>query len=202
MQSADELKRDITFEATLRGRRLRFCSTWGLFSPRAIDNGSYLLIEHVDVRPADRSLDLGCGYGAIGLAIAKDTPEGTVCMVDKDFVAVAYARKNAALNGLDNCEVRLSNGFGAVPERGFDNILANLPANVGAEMLFILLSDARDHLAPGGQLVVVTVAGLRRFIRRNLLEVFGSYRKVKQGRHHTVAAAVKRQGRQVSCRAR
>jgi 16S rRNA G1207 methylase RsmC len=192
MKSADELKEDIVFEATLRGNRLRFHSTWGLFSPKGVDNGSYLLIEHIEVADGGRTLDLGCGYGAIGLAIAKAAPRGQVHMVDKDFVAVEYAGKNVAVNGLDNCKVYLSNAFSAVGEARFDSIVSNLPANVGGELLHVILSDAGDHLVRGGQLAVVTVAGLRRFIRRNLMEVFGNYRKLKQGRHHTVAVAVKR----------
>jgi len=191
MKSADELKQDIAFEATLRGRRLRFHSTWGLFSPRAVDNGSYLLIEHVDLHDGDVTLDLGCGYGAIGVAVAAATPAGRVHMVDKDFVAVEFARANARLNALDNCTVYLSNAFSHVPDVGFDNILGNLPANVGREMLYVVLADARAHLKPGGQLVIVTVAGLRQFIKRNLREVFGNYSKLKQGRNHAVARAVR-----------
>ena len=191
MKTPDELKRDIVFDATLRGRVLRFHSTWGLFCPRGVDDGSYLLIEHIDVRPGDVSLDLGCGYGAIGLAIAAATPEGRVHLVDRDFVAVEFARKNARLNGLGNCEAYLSNTFDQVPDVPFDNIVANLPAKVGKELLYIILCDARDRLKPGGQLVVVTVSGLRQFIKRNFRDVFGNYRKLKQGRRHTVALAVK-----------
>ena len=191
MTSIDERKQDIVFEATLRGRRLTFHSTWGLFSPRGVDNGSYLLIEHVDLGEADVTLDLGCGYGAIGVAVAAATPAGRVHMADKDFVAVDYARTNAAANGLAHCEAYLSNAFSAVPDVRFDNILSNLPANVGREMLTIVLHDAHAHLKPGGQLVVVTVAGLRNFIKRNFREVFGNYKKLKQGRNHTIARAVR-----------
>ena len=191
MKTPAELKQDIVFDAALRGRRMRFHSTWGLFSPRGIDNGSFLLVKHVDLREGDVTLDLGCGYGAIGLAVAAATPKGRVHLVDKDFVAVEYARKNARLNGLDNCEIYLSNAFSAVGDLRFDNVVANLPANVGGEMLYIILSGAREHLQCGGQLVVVTVSGLRAFIKRNFEQVFGNYRKLKQGRHHTVAVAVK-----------
>jgi len=194
MKTAEELKQDIVFDVTLRNHRLVFHSTWGLFSPRCIDDGSYLLIEHIELADGQQTLDLGCGYGAIGVAIAKACPGGTVHMVDKDFVAVDYARKNAELNGLANCTVQLSNAFSAVPgDRKFDNIVANLPAKVGRELLYIILSDARDHLKPGGQLVVVTISGLKDFIKNNFKEVFGNYEKLKQGRDYTVARAVKQQ---------
>jgi len=191
MKTADELKRDIVFKARLRGRELTFHSTWGLFSPRRVDDGSYLLVRHADVRDGDVTLDLGCGYGAIGLAVAAETPNGTVHLVDKDYVAVEYARRNAERNGLTNCRAYLSNAFSEVGGVRFGNVLANLPAKVGRELLYVILSDARDHLKPGGQLVVVTVSGLREFIKRNFRDVFGNYEKLKQGRHHTVARALR-----------
>ena len=65
------LKRDIVFPATLRGFEFTFASTWGLFCPREIDAGTRLLIENLDVRPGDTCLDLGCGYGAVGLTMAR-----------------------------------------------------------------------------------------------------------------------------------
>jgi len=179
MKTAEELKEDIVFDVRLRGREYRFHSTWGLFSPRL-----ELADDHV-------SLDLGCGYGAIGVAVAAECPRGQVHMVDKDFVAVEYARRNAEAAGLANCRAYLSNAFSHVGEVTFDNVLSNIPANVGREMLYIILADAKGHLAPGGQLVVVTVAGLRQYIKRNFLEVFGNYEKVKQGKTYAVARAVK-----------
>jgi 16S rRNA G1207 methylase RsmC len=191
MKTSSQLKEDIVFDAILRGQRIQFHSTWGLFDPRRIDNGTYLLIEHIDVRDGQQTLDLGCGYGAIGLAIAKATPKGIVHMVDKDFVAINYAKKNAEVNDIENCKIYLSNVFSAVGNVIFDNVVSNLPAHVGKELLYIILSDAKAHLKPGGQLVVVTISGLKGFIKRNFKEVFGNYKKLKQGRDHTVAMAIK-----------
>ncbi|HET6426774.1 MAG TPA: methyltransferase [Phycisphaerae bacterium] len=190
MKTAEELKEDIVFDVRLRGRDYRFHSTWGLFSPRRIDDGTYMLIETLELADDHVSLDLGCGYGAIGVAVAAECPRGQVHMVDKDFVAVEYARKNADARGLTNCQAYLSNAFSHVPDVKFDNVLSNVPANVGGEMLYIILSGAKAHLAPGGRLVVVTVAGLRQYIKRNFLEVFGNYEKVKQGKTYAVARAV------------
>jgi 16S rRNA G1207 methylase RsmC len=190
--SAPSANREIRFSARLRGRDLTFVTTWGLFSPRGIDDGSRLLIERCRVEPADRCLDLGCGYGAIGVALAAQCPRGSVDLVDKDFVAVEYARRNAEENGLGNCRAYLSNGLDAVPgDARFDLVAANLPGQVGNEMLSILVEDAHARLASGGRLWVVTVAGLRRWVERRFKEVFGNYEKVKQRGTHTVAAAVK-----------
>ena len=124
-----------------------FHSTWGLFSPRDIDAGSRLLIEFININEDDTCLDLGCGYGPIGLTMAKLAPQGKVYMVDRDFMAIEYAKKNAEINGIDNCEIFLSNAFNHIPDDvKFDVIASNLPAHVGKELLFLILSDARKRL--------------------------------------------------------
>jgi len=185
----EALRQDIVLRERLRGQDLLFHSTWGLFSPRAVDEGSRLLLEHLEVAETDRCLDLGCGYGPVGITLARCAPRGKTMLVDKDFVAVEMAARNIAANRLENAEARLSNGFDQVGRRHFDLIASNIPAKVGKELLSILLYDARAHLAPGGRLYVVTVSGLRRFIERNFIEVFGNYDKLKQGAHYTVALA-------------
>ena len=184
------MRRGIRFKDRLAGREFHFETTWGLFSPRGIDEGTRLLLDRLEV-PADSDcLDLGCGYGPIGLALAAQAPQGHTLMVDKDFVAVEYARRNARLNHLDNAEALLSNGFEQIPPgRRFDLIASNIPAKVGRELLSILLHDARARLRPGGVLYVVSINGLRQFLKRNLQEVFGDYKKLKQGRAYTVARA-------------
>lgn len=185
------LREDIVFTDTLRGQPFTFHSTWGLFSPRGVDEGSRLLIDRLDLDPADDCLDLGCGYGPIGLTMARLAPKGRTALVDKDFVAVDYAARNAKANGIANCEAFLSNGFSHVGERRFNAVASNIPAKVGKEMLYLYLYDALDHLEPGGRLYVVTITGLRRFMERGFREVFGNYDKLKQGKAYTVALAVK-----------
>ena len=182
--------REIAFQAELRGVPIAFSATWGLFSPKGVDAGTRLLLEYLEIQEGDTCLDLGCGYGAIGITLAKCVQTSTVYMVDKDFVAVDYARKNVERNRLQNCHVLLSNGFSHLPNIQFDLIVSNLPANVGKELLQIFLADAKRHLKPNGRLYVVTISGLREFIKRNFKRVFGNYRKVKQRQTHTVAMAI------------
>ena len=186
-----DLRRDIIFEAKLKGHNFVFHSTWGLFSPKEIDKGSLMLINQVDIKPTDLTLEMGCGYGPIGLAIAKMSPQGKVHMLDKDFVAVDFAKKNAQLNGIQNCDIYLSNAFSNVPAIEFDNIVSNLPAKVGKELLFLILNDAKNHLKKGGKFYVVVIAGLKDYIKRNFKEVFGNYEKLKQGKTYMVAVAIK-----------
>ncbi len=189
-QQLSDLRRPIRFEAELAGHRLRLESTWGLFSPREVDEGTRLLLDHVEVAADADCLDLGCGYGPIGLSLATRAPRGRTLMVDKDFVAIDYANRNAALNQLDNASALLSNGFDQIdPALRFDLIASNIPAKVGKELLALLLHDAHARLRPGGRLYLVTINGLRQFMKRNLTEVFGNYDKLKQGAHYTVAMA-------------
>ena len=187
-----KLKEDIVFWDELRGRRFCFHSTWGLFSPSAIDEGTHLLIENMEINPADMVLDLGCGYGAIGVVAATLAPQGHIHMVDKDFIAVEYAQENAQLNHLKNTESYVSNGFSHISEgRSFHKILSNLPAKVGKEMLTIFVADAKKHLKPGGKLFVVTVMGLKNPVKYLFEEIFGNYEKVASGKNYIVASATK-----------
>ncbi len=188
----ETLRRDIVFEAELVGRRFLFHSTWGLFSPKEIDEGTRLLLRHIEVGRDDRCLDLGCGYGPIGIALAAAAPEGEALLVDKDFVAVEYARKNLKLNGVKNASAFLSNGFSHIPPgKRFSLIASNIPAKAGKELLTLWFYDSWLRLEPGGRLYVVAISGLRRFLKRCLTEIFGNYEKVKQGSHYTVSLAVK-----------
>lgn len=187
-----KLKEPIVIETRLKDMDFTFYSTWGLFSPTEIDEGTSLLLKHVDVKETDKILDLGCGYGALGITLAKIASHGEVHMVDKDFVAVGFARKSAKANQANHCKIYLSNAFSYIPpETTFDVIVSNLPAKVGKEMFEIILYDAKKHLKPGGKLYVVTISGLKEYIKRNFKEVFGNYDKLAQSKTYTVALAIK-----------
>lgn len=186
-----QLRQDLVIHETLCGQPLTFHSTWGIFSPREIDEGTKLLLDYVEISEDADVFDLGCGYGPIGITLAKLAPKGQTLMVDKDFMAVEYANKNIQLNRLTNAEAKLSNAFDHVGNRQFDVVISNIPAKVGKEMMQIILNDAYNHLRPGGQIYVVTVNGLRQFMKRHFNEIFGNYKKLKQGKNYTVAKAVK-----------
>ncbi|QKI90076.1 class I SAM-dependent methyltransferase [Thiomicrorhabdus xiamenensis] len=192
MATIEQLKQDLHIEAKLMDKPLKFATTWGIFSPREIDSGTDLLLRYLEIKEDEVALDIGCGYGPIGLAIAASAPQGEVHMVDKDFVAVEYANKNAELNHLSHAKAYLSNGLSNVPkDLEFTTVISNIPAKVGKEMLSIMLHDIHQQLAPGGQLVVVTINGLRDYMKRNFKEVFGNYQKVKQGKDYTISRCVK-----------
>lgn len=187
-----KLKQDLTIESNLLDQPLSLKTRWGVFSPRAIDDGTVLFMKHLNIDTDDKCLDLGCGYGPIGLSVAKVCTSGEVHMVDKDFVAVELSNANAKLNNITNAKAYLSDAFSAVDKKEyFDQILSNVPAKVGREQLSIILYDAYDALKPGGKITFVTINGLRHFIKDNFKSVFGNYKKLKQGQKYTIAQAIK-----------
>ncbi len=191
IKQAIEIRKPIEFEANLQGESLKFATTFGVFSPKEIDKGTRLLLNYLQIKPEFDCLDLGCGYGPVGIWMAKRAVEGQVILLDKDFVAIDYANRNIAQNNILNARARLSNGFSALENERFDIIVSNIPAKVGNEMLYLFLYDAYYHLKPGGKFVVVTVNGLRHFCKRTFNEIFGNYKKLKQGQAYTISSTTK-----------
>ena len=186
------LKKDIVLDVELLGSKFNLHTRWGVFSPRSIDDGTVLLMKYISADENDVCLDLGCGYGPIGLALARHCSMGQVHMVDKDFVAVELANYNAKNNGITNAKAYLSDAFTHVPnEIRFDQIISNIPAKVGREQLSVILYDAYDALETGGKITVVTINGLKDFIKANFKSVFGNYKKIKQGQKYIISQAVK-----------
>ena len=166
-QDVEQYRKDMLIKTELCGEPMQFSTTWGLFSPRAIDEGSKLMLQYIKVNENDNCLDIGCGYGPLGLTLAKLAPNGKTTLIDKDFVAVNYTEKNIQLNRLSNCETFLSNGLDQVGSRQFNLIVSNIPAKVGNELLSLFLIDAWKHLQPGGRFYVVKINGIRKYIERS-----------------------------------
>ncbi len=192
LQKAKHWREDIAFTQDVLGTPMHFTTTWGIFSPEKLDAGSLMLLDHVDFQVDDDSIDLGCGYGVLGMTAARECPQGQHTLIDKDFMAVEYARRNCASNGLTNVDVHLSNGFNHVdPNKDFSLVMSNLPAKVGKEQHYLYLLDAYSKMRSGGRFYVVTINGLRQFMKRAFTEVFGNADKVKQGKTYTITRAIK-----------
>ncbi|UNU73828.1 methyltransferase [Moraxella nasovis] len=185
-------RNDITFTQDVLGKPFSFATTWGIFSPEKLDDGSLMLLDYIDFKDDDTSIDLGCGYGVLGMTAARECPNGQHFLIDKDFVAVEYARLNCEKNGLKNTHVQLSNGFNQVDNtQKFSLVMSNLPAKASKEQHYLYLLDAYERMEMGGRFYVVTINGLRDFMKRSFTEVFGNSDKIKQGKTYTVTLAVK-----------
>ncbi|MCX6807431.1 MAG: methyltransferase [Patescibacteria group bacterium] len=182
---------DFTIQENLLGHQLIFKTTYGLFSYKKIDDGTKLLINSIKVENNDNILDLGCGYGPVGIALAKSNQKGKTYFVDRDFVAVEYTKKNCKINRLSNCEALLSDGFSHLKNVKFNIIASNLPSHFSNDMLRIIFKDAKKHLEKNGRLYVVTVSKLSKFIKRELEDIFGNYTNVNHNCMYTVSVAMK-----------
>lgn len=183
---------DIIFTQEVLGKPFTFHTTWGIFSPEKLDEGSLMLLDYIDFKASDNSIDLGCGYGVLGMTASRECPNGQHILIDKDFVAVEYARLNCQKNGLTNTEVFLSNGFNQVDKnKKFSLVMSNLPAKASKEQHYLYLLDAYERMEVGGRFYVVTINGLRDFMKRSFTEVFGNADKLKQGKTYTITVAIK-----------
>ncbi|WP_286887317.1 class I SAM-dependent methyltransferase [Aneurinibacillus sp. UBA3580] len=151
---ADSKEQTFTFE--LRGREFRFITDRGVFSKNRIDFGSVLLIEAMEIKDGMDVLDVGCGYGPIGMAAATLSPSGNVLMVDVNERAVSLANRNISLNAIQNAQAIVSDRLTAVPsDRKFDVILTNPPIRAGKQVVHGIFEDAVHYLVPGGSLWIV-----------------------------------------------
>jgi 16S rRNA (guanine1207-N2)-methyltransferase len=139
----------------LRGKELTFVTDAGVFSKKEIDFGSKLLIETMIVDRKDSVLDVGCGYGPIGISAAFLADQGRVTMIDINERAVLLSRDNAKRNGLSNVTVQQSDLLAQVVEHKFNCILTNPPIRAGKTIVHEIFVQAYEVLVPGGQLWVV-----------------------------------------------
>ncbi|HMC34905.1 MAG TPA: methyltransferase, partial [Myxococcales bacterium] len=101
---------------------------WDVFSSQAIDEGTLLLLQNLPAGEPRSVLDLGCGYGALGLPIAARWPSARCVLIDRDLLAVAAAAHNARALGLRNAEARPGLGYREVAGERFDWVVCNVPA--------------------------------------------------------------------------
>jgi len=147
-----------TWNYTLRDTVLSFTTDRGVFSKGEVDFGSRLLIESYEApEVSGKILDVGCGYGPIGLSIAKAYTNRHVVMLDINQRACQLAEKNASKNGVSNCEVRCyENGVTDLSDaEEFASIMTNPPIRAGKKTVHDIYEDAWNRLLIGGTLWVV-----------------------------------------------
>ncbi|WP_239256314.1 class I SAM-dependent methyltransferase [Listeria ilorinensis] len=181
------------FSFTLKGTELTFISDAGVFSKNTIDFGSRLLVEKFSMdREAVRFLDVGCGYGPIGLALAKAFPDVSVDMVDINLRAVDLAKENAALNEIRNVEIFESSTYEKVERGDYDAILSNPPIRAGKAVVHQILSGAYAHLAARGELwIVIQKKQGGPSAAAKMEEVFGNVETVAKDKGYYIYRSIK-----------
>ena len=150
-----------------KGIKFEFDVASELFSSFAIDHGTDLLIRNIATNNPKNILDLGCGYGPIGIILAKTNPDAQVTLVDVNLLAVKYTNINIEKNKIDNAKAIGSIGMESVQENTYDLVTSNIPAKIEDEAIekdFIL--TPYNNLQPNGELWIVVVSGLNRLIPR------------------------------------
>ena len=140
-------------QVELAGVRADFCTDAGVFSRDGLDFGSRLLIETVHPLLHGRVLDMGCGWGAIGVLLARLCPDAQITMADINERAVALAARNARQNGV-SAETLVSDGYENIAP-SFDAIVTNPPIRAGKQTVYRILDEAKTRLTPGGRLFLV-----------------------------------------------
>lgn len=181
------------WQAFLRGQSLTFQTDAGVFSKKELDFGSRLLIESFELPTIEGPLaDIGCGYGPIGLSIAKESPEREVVLVDVNERALDLARLNAKNNQITNAIILQSEALVAVKQKDFSSILTNPPIRAGKKVVFSFYEQAFEKLCSLGSLwVVIQKKQGAPSTEKKLQELFGNVDVMAKEKGYLIFRAVK-----------
>ncbi len=182
---------EVVISYYFKGITMKFTTDIGVFSKSGVDFGSSLLLKTMKFDGVKTVLDVGCGYGTIGLTIAKTHPELNVQMVDVNDRAIKLACKNKVLNGIDNAEIFASNIYENINKK-FDLIVSNPPIRAGKKIVHEISKSSFEHLNEGGSYwcVIQKKQGAESLFKA-LLEVFPSVETVEKDKGYWIICAKK-----------
>ncbi|HEY8597813.1 MAG TPA: methyltransferase [Thermomicrobiales bacterium] len=185
------------FNTTLAGEPFQIASLPGIFSYDSLDDGTAFLLDQLRVRPGERVLDIGCGWGALGLAAARKGA-GQVDLIDSSHTAIAAARRNIAAAGLTNARALPSDALSAVIGERYDLIVTNPPFHAGKMVNYdaagAFIAGARELLTSRGRLLLVANAFIR--YERAMQERYGTVEIVAEDRRYHVLQGLIREKRE------
>jgi len=176
-------------EVKINGISMNFNTSPNLFSPKGLDAGTHAMLSCVSFSQADKVLDLGCGYGVVGIYAALLIGAERVTMADIDKNAVAVARENARLNDVPGIQIYQSDGFKGIDDTGYTIILSNPPYHSDFSVAKHFIEKGFNRFVMGGRLVMVTKR--RDWYKNKLVSIFGGV-KVKEIDGYFVFMAEKR----------
>lgn len=194
-QHPDVASEPITWDFTLLGNDLAFTSDNGVFSKHTVDYGSRVLVANVnyDIIPEGKILDMGTGYGPIGIAIAKAFPDRQVDMVDVNELALSLAKQNASENGVSSSvHIFESNVYEAVTDL-YAAIVTNPPVRAGKKVVDAMIAGAVDHLLNEGTFTVVLQKKQGAPSAKKLMtQLFGNCDILKRDKGYYILQSIKR----------
>ncbi|MEM4706304.1 MAG: methyltransferase [Candidatus Methanomethylicaceae archaeon] len=188
-------RREYEIKFNFEGVMIRLLSCNGVFSKKHIDTGTEVLLkglfECLRIPENLEILDLGCGYGVIGIVIAKMRPKSNITMVDINPIAIRLAKENVKINELSNVKVIRSDLYSQLENKKFDLIVSNPPLAAGYKIIFPLIERAKEHLKENGSLVLVLRKGLNT-IPKKMFETFGNVNIIIKKSGYRVFQSIKR----------
>lgn len=177
------------------GINLKFTTDAGVFSKMRVDYGSGVLIKAMrDLNfPKENILDVGTGYGPLGLFAAKFWPNQQVEMVDVNERGLALAKRNAETNQITNVDIHSSDVYSNIHGKNFGLIITNPPIRAGKKVVSSIIADANNYLTNGGVLLVVIQKKQGEPSARKLMkEVYGNCEIVTRDKGYYILKAVKK----------
>ncbi|PJZ02249.1 class I SAM-dependent methyltransferase [Bacillus vallismortis] len=183
-----------TWSFRLRDKDFMFTSDSGVFSKKEVDFGSRLLIDSFEEPEVEGGiLDVGCGYGPIGLSLANAFKDRTIHMIDVNERAVELSNENAEQNGITNVKIYQSDLFSNVDSaETFASILTNPPIRAGKKVVHAIFEKSAEHLKTSGELwiVIQKKQGAPSAIEK-LEELFGEVSVVQKKKGYYIIKAKK-----------
>lgn len=182
--------RRYALQLEIGGQHIKLASCGGLFSKEKVDRGTLVLLESLILPSRGSVLDMGCGCGVVGIAIALMRPQLEVTMVDVNPLAVKFARENLDSNNVSNAMAIESDLYSSLEGKHFDAIVSNPPLAAGYKVIFPLIEGASSHLREGGSLQMVLRKGVSA-IPRKMEETFGNVELISRGSGYKVFRSLK-----------
>jgi len=140
---------------SLRGRNFEFMTSASVFSKKKVDLGTHVLVDAMVLPQTGSVLDIGCGYGVVGITAAAYSSKLHVVMSDVNMRAVRLAKQNIQTNHINNAEVRHGNLYEPVFGLSFDCVLSNPPVSAGMDIVKAIIEDAPKVMVSGGSFQMV-----------------------------------------------
>jgi len=161
----------LIIKTKIKGFEIQLKTMERLFSPKSVDRGTLAMLSVLDLNEGDKVLDLGCGYGIVGIYAAKVIGANNVVMTDIDGIAVELAKENAELNGVSPIKVIKGDAYECVEDNDFTVILINPPYHADFSVPKKFIERGFNRLRISGKMYLVTKR--KEWYKNKLISIFG-----------------------------